>query len=246
MNVKTIGIIGYGHFGQFVHTLCKRFLPAAEVRVYSRSGAGDAAAVSLETAAASDLVFLCVPISAYEITLQELKPHLSETSIMIDVATVKKHTTELFAKELSDQPHVCCHPMFGAESYKKTNGDVSGYRIVVTNHTLEEATYAGLRNWLTELGFLVIDMSANEHDRLLADTLFMNHYISQTMKAADFKRTAVDTVSFQSLMNAVESVAQDGKLFKDVYDYNPYCKEAAVRFHEAQKQVLDGLLGQKG
>ncbi len=34
--IKTIGIIGYGHFGAFIHELGKRFFPECEYKVYSR------------------------------------------------------------------------------------------------------------------------------------------------------------------------------------------------------------------
>jgi len=132
--------------------------------------------------------------------------------------------------------------MFGAESYKKTDGDVSGYRIVVTDKTIREEKYQAAKSFLTELGFMVIEMSADEHDKLLADTLFMTHYLGQVINSAGFSRTPIDTVSFSSLMNAVESVAHDGKLFMDVYNNNPYCEAAVVRFHDAQEVVLKGLL----
>ena len=131
--------------------------------------------------------------------------------------------------------------MFGAESYKKTDGDVSGYRIVVTGTNIEEGEYAALCVWLTGLGFTVLEMTADEHDKLLAETLFMTHYIGQVMSTAGFVRTDIDTVSFGYLMQAVESVRQDQKLFLDVYKYNPYCEAAAVRFHDAQEAVLESL-----
>ena len=135
--------------------------------------------------------------------------------------------------------------MFGAESYKKTEGDVTGYRIVVTDKTIGKNEWGILHTFLEDLGFAVIEMTADEHDRLLANTLFMTHYVGQVMKEAAFKRTEIDTVSFQSLMNAVEIVSHGEKLFADVYKYNSYCEAAAVRFHDAQKLVLEELLQRK-
>lgn len=243
MEINSVGIVGYGHFGKFVETLVRRFLPHVEVRVYSRrSKPNGELFFSLEDTADSDVVVLCGAIHEYEEQLVSLLPHLGPKTVVIDVATVKKHTGELLRKHLEDRLWFSCHPMFGAESYKKTEGDVSGYRIVVTDTTIEEREYQELRDWLSGLGFMLIEMTADEHDKLLAETLFMTHYIGQIMSTAGFVRTDIDTVSFGHLMQAVESVKQDGKLFMDVYNYNPYCEAAAVRFHDAQEVVLKGLL----
>lgn len=137
MKIDSIGIVGYGHFGKFVETLVRRFLPAVEVRVYSRRSTPDGERFfGLEDAAASDVVVLCGAIGEYEEQLLSILSHLEDETVVVDVATVKKHTGELFKKYLNGQSWLSCHPMFGAESYKKTEGDVSGYRIVVTDETL--------------------------------------------------------------------------------------------------------------
>jgi len=243
MQIKSVGILGHGHFGRFMVTLAQRFLPGVEVRVYSRRRSPDGELFyDLAQTAAADVVMLCGSISGYAAQLESVMPHLAPETVVVDVATVKKHTTELFREKSNGWRWLSCHPMFGAESYRKQDENVDGFRIVVTEHTLEAEDYAATRAFLTGLGFVVIEMSADRHDELLADTLFMTHYIGQTMKRAGFGRTDIDTVSFQSLMNSVESVAHDAKLFLDVYNFNPYCETAAVRFHDAQRAVLDDLL----
>jgi prephenate dehydrogenase len=240
--VSTFGIIGYGQFGAFVAELLARFVPEAPVYIYSQRHAADGQKFyTLTEAAACDVVILCCAISEHERTLLEVLPHLRPDSILVDVATVKKYPTEIFQKYAPDRRWVSCHPMFGPESYKKTNGDVSGYRIVVTDYTLVNDSYFKVKNFFSRLGFIVIEMSPDEHDQLLAETLFLTHYIGQTVSAAGFKRTNIDTVSFNSLMNAVEIVMKDKRLFTDVYRFNPYCKEVAKRFHDAQEKVFTDL-----
>lgn len=246
MQITSVGILGHGHFGQFVVTLAKRFLPGIEVRVYSRRSEPDGELFySLADTAAADVVILCGSIKGYAAQLQSILPHLSPDGVVVDVATVKKYTTEMFRQRIGERRWLCCHPMFGAESYRKQQENVDGFRIVVTETTLSDEDYAAARGFLSGLGFKLIEMSAERHDELLADTLFMTHYIGQTMARAGFGRTDIDTVSFQSLMNSVESVAHDEELFVDVYNHNPYCESAAVRFHEAQREVLDDLLQHK-
>ncbi len=242
MEGRTIGIIGHGHFGQFLEVLAGRFAPGSVVRVYSRRVEPDHVRFfPLEVAASSDVVILCGAISEYEEQLRAVLPHLSEKSVVVDVATVKVHTEALCASILGERPYLCLHPMFGPESYAKRGGDVTGLRIVATADKLPAGAFESVQSSLVALGFNVVPMTSDEHDELLANTLFLTHYISQSILKGGFERTPIDTLSFQSLMDAVNAVRNDRQLFEDVYRFNPYCKEVAERFHEAQESVWQSL-----
>lgn len=240
--VNTVGIIGYGHFGQFLHEMGSRFFPSLKIKIYSRRHEPDGETFfSREEASVCDIVILCGAISEYETQLKEVLAHALPETIIIDVATVKKHTSELLRKYCEGRRFISTHPMFGPESYKKHGGDVSGFRIVVTDYVLANDQYQRLKNAFAGLGFVIIEMTADEHDQRLAETLFLTHYVGQSILKAGFGRTAIDTLSFQFLMDAVESVKDDKALFQDVYHYNPYCQAVAKRLHEAQEHVFKEL-----
>ena len=238
--VKTVGIIGYGQFGAFVHTLGQRFFPDIEYKIYSRRAEIDSQTFfSLEEAAQCDVLILCGSLGGYEEQLKAVVARMRVDSVLVDIATVKKHTEDLFQRYAADRQYICTHPMFGPASYQKQNEDVTGFRIVLTQSTLPTETISALRNRFAALGFLIIEMTADEHDRQLAETLFLTHYISQTILKAGYRRTTMDTVSFQFLMDAVESVQNDTALFADVYRFNPYCKAVVERLSQAQGQVFE-------
>lgn len=236
--IESIGLIGYGHFGAFLHILATRYLPDAEVRIFSRRRAPDGRLFySLEEAAACDAVVLAVPIGEYEAMLARIAPHLSPDSVLVDVATVKKHTGEVLRRGAAGRPFIATHPMFGPESYAKRGGDVTGLRVVVTETTLEPELCRKLIDRLRAIGFTVIETSADEHDRDLAETLFLTHYIGQVVARGGFERTDIDTVSFGYLMDAVDSVRHDTRLFEDVCRYNPYCRQVIDRFDRSEREV---------
>lgn len=238
----SIGLVGYGHFGAFLHALAQRFLPEATLKIHSGRRQPDGLLFfSLEEVAACDAVVLCVPISAYRATLERLAPHLGDRSVVVDVATVKKYTQDLL--EESSRPFLATHPMFGPESYAKRGGDVTGFRVVVTGHSLAPDGYAALRGKLSEAGFAVIEKSAEAHDKDLAETLFLTHYVGQVIARGGFERTDIDTVSFGSLMDAVDAVRHDARLFEEVCRFNPYCRQVIERFDASDRQVRDALLG---
>jgi prephenate dehydrogenase len=222
--------------------LIHRFAPHVGVKIFSsRFPADGQKFFAVEDVCKCDAVFFCCAIRDFEDELKKLLPLIPKTTVIVDVATVKCHTTNLLRELAGERPYIASHPMFGPESYKKTKGDVTGYRIVITDSTLDRTDLSAVMDFLSELGFSVSEMTPEEHDQHLANTLFLTHYIGQTMKAGAFKRTPIDSVSFGSLMNAVESVQHDEKLFHDVYKFNPFCKDAAKRFHDAQDRVFENL-----
>lgn len=242
MQVKTVGIIGYGHFGAFLADLAQRFLPEVEVRVHSRRKEMDGKRFyDFETTCQSDVVVVAGAIHEFEEQLLEVLKHASEETIIVDVATVKIHTVNLLKKHASNRNWIATHPMFGPEGFKKAGEKLTNLPLVVTEHTLNADVYGTVRTFLNGIELNLIEMSTENHDKILAETLFLTHYIGQTMKVAGFTRTEIDTPSFASLMSAVESVAHDENLFKDVYRFNSYCKRAAKRFHDAQEDVFKKL-----
>lgn len=236
--LKSIGIIGHGHFGQLIEEFATRFAPEINVRIFSPEAELDEKKFfPVEQVAMSDAVVLAVPISAYESVLTELLPSLRPESTLIDIATVKEHTVNAIKKIAPNQRFISMHPMFGPESYRKREGNVEGFKVVVTDSNIPEEELSAFQQTLTGQGIEVISMTSEEHDRELANSLFITHLIGQVLSRAGLKRTTIDTVSFSWLMDAVESVQNDAKLFQEVFKYNRFCAEVLERFGVAEEEV---------
>ncbi len=242
---RSIGIVGYGDFGQFLEVLARKFAPLLEIRISSRRHEPDGTRFfSFEEVCASDIVIIAVSIRAFEETLLKVLPLLAPESILVEVNTVKRHPVELLRVHAAGKHYIATHPMFGPYSFEKQGGILDGMRVVVAEHTLAPFDYAQALEWLRTLKLEVEEMDADAHDRLLAETLFLTHYLAQTVVAGSFVRTDIDTKSFGYLMDAVESVQHDTELFRDVYRFNPCCKEIIERLERAKGEV-DTLLEQK-
>ncbi|MCE9541056.1 prephenate dehydrogenase/arogenate dehydrogenase family protein [Candidatus Kaiserbacteria bacterium] len=240
--ITSVGIVGYGAFGALLHTVIRRFAPAVSVRIHSSRHEPDGVTFfSLEDTASSDALILAVPIRAFEDTLAKVLPNMGRETVLVDVATVKVHTVEVLKRLAVGKRYIATHPMWGPESYEKRGGDVSGFRIVITESTLDTASRVALTDFLKTCGFDVVEMSPEEHDKNLAETLFLTHLIGQIVSRAGFRRTDIDTVSFGHLMDAMESVRNDTELFADVFRYNPYCKNVLERFADSEKAVRELL-----
>ena len=238
MAIKSVGIVGYGSFGQLIHALAKRFIPSVEVRVFSSKKKPDGETFfSLEAACTADAVVLAVPIHAFESVLQKILPLIKPETVLVDVCTVKMYTGRLLAQYAKGRRYISSHPMFGPESYEKSSKDVSGLRIVITKNTLKSHEYDGMVSFIKSCGFDVVETTPKKHDQHLAETLFLTHFIGQTIDKAGFTRTEIDTASFKFLMNAVESVKNDTALFKDVFRFDPYCEKTLTKLEYAEAKI---------
>ena len=131
--------------------------------------------------------------------------------------------------------------MFGPFSYEKCGRGLAGLRIAISDSSLSKGEVDAIVSCLEKLGLTVLQLTPEAHDKLIAETLFLTHLVGQTIHKARFERTAIDTVSFGYLMDAVESVAHDEALFRDVFTYNPYCKGVLKRFEHSRKAVQRSL-----
>lgn len=242
MLLETLGIIGYGQFGAFLERLAEQFLPGVRVRIYSSRSAPDGRKFfSLDEVCRSDVVVIASAIGRFAETLEAVVPKLGAGSVLVDVATVKLHPVEQLQAQAarSGRPfrYIATHPMFGPYSFAKEGQTLEGLRIVLTDHSLDEATYDATRTALRSAGLVVLVMSPERHDRMLAETLFLTHYVGQVVTHGGFLRTDIDTLSFGFLMDAVESVRQDTRLFREVFRFNPFCRAVVKRFEAAETTV---------
>lgn len=133
----TVGIIGFGRFGQFV---AKTFSKYANVIGTSRSdytkiasdmGAKYIPLSDLESFVMEDdldVVVVAVSIVSFEDTVKDLVPHLKKRieakgpgscPLIVDVLSVKEHARKVFLEHLPVECDVLCtHPMFGPDSAK--------------------------------------------------------------------------------------------------------------------------------
>lgn len=237
----SFGIVGYGQFGRFLHLLLRRYLPDNVTLVFAPDGEKP---VSLQDVARCDVLFLAVPISAYSDVLRSLAPLVTVSTVLVDVATVKGYTSRVISELNLPCRFVSTHPMFGPESFRKVEQSLDGFRIVITGHNLEPAVYSDACHILRHVGIKIVETSADQHDRDLAETLFLTHYVGQVVANAGFLRTEIDTVSFGYLMDAVDAVRNDGALFEQVVRYNPYCAEVIERFDRSDREIRRKMLAQ--
>jgi len=228
----SIGFIGFGHFGELVY----KHLPVVEsvIRIHDpRFPADGKKFFSFEEAALCDVVILAVPMSEFDKVLRQVLA-CEGNGVLIDVCTVKEHPVRLLKELAGDRPWATFHFMFGPEGVKKRDGSLKGLRVVTAEHTLPSDVHQRVTAYLERIGLQVVRMTAEEHDILLAESLFLAQYIGRAISLANFVRSPIGTVSFDLLMDMVEIVLHDAALFRDVVKFVRHC--GAIR-----RRLLEGF-----
>jgi hypothetical protein len=86
-------------------------------------------------------------------------------------------------------------------------------------------------------------MSADEHDRLAAESQGLTHFVGRTLERFGFAPTQIDTLGTKRLQDVTSQVSNDTwQLFVDLQTLNPHTKAMRLRLSEAQDSVFDLLL----
>ncbi|HHN81646.1 MAG TPA: prephenate dehydrogenase/arogenate dehydrogenase family protein [Methanomicrobia archaeon] len=220
MPVTSVGIVGFGRFGQ----LCARHLtPHFKVVAYSRKNRTTHAdgmgvqLVGLEECARQDIVIISVSISAFERVVEQIAAHVKEGALVIDVCSVKEHPVAVMERLLPATVRcVGSHPLFGPDTARDS---VAGHTVALT--PVRNAVLDDVRTFLERLGLNVIITTPEEHDVQMARSLALLHFVGSALAAIDIGRVTLSTATHARLLEVVDIVNNDSRqLIEDMHTYN--------------------------
>ena len=128
---SSIAIIWYGDFWKLLVQIITASSQNVRVGVISRSP--NDYGVSWESLNEFEVVVSCVPLLLGAETYDKIKKFPREDVLIRDICSIKEQPVSRLDQS-GLQSYIATHPMFGPQSYKKTGGDVSGYRIIITGN----------------------------------------------------------------------------------------------------------------
>lgn len=152
--VKSVGIIGFGRFGQLAAKYLKNHFQVFVSDKNDKRKIAENIGVnftSLEDCAAKNIVLLCVPISDFEDVLKQIIQFLKD-SIVAGVCSVKEKPVNIMKKMVpKDCECIGMHPLFGPDTVK--NG-LKDKKIVLC--PIRTKKLMKIKNFLSKLGLIVI------------------------------------------------------------------------------------------
>lgn len=246
---KTVTIIGFGRFGQ---TLYKLIGNDFSVKIFNRSPLAEEEKLllksnaysisSLENAYESDVIFYCVPISTFENVIKNHKKYFGPHHILIDVLSVKlypKSVLEKYLKNIQTQA-LLTHPMFGPDSSK--NG-FENLPLILDKFKTHQVVYKFWKNYFLNKKLRILELSAEEHDRMAAQSQGVTHFIGRLLEAIHLQQTSIDSLGTKKLLEIKEQTCNDTwQLFNDLQTYNPYTKRTRLKIGNAYDNLYNKLL----
>lgn len=192
----------------------------------------------------AQLVVLAVPVQQIEPACREIAPHLVPGAIVADVASVKLAPLDAMHRCLPAHARVLgTHPLFGPQTALEKDGSIVGEPVALCTHPdrPDPDLVADARSFLeTGLGLRVLEMTADEHDRQMADIQVITHLVSHAARDLDLPDYPAATRAYQRLRQMTLNTASDSdELFDAIQRLNPHAADARDRFLAAVTRIVE-------
>jgi len=234
--MKEITIIGFGNFGKLAaKNLVKAGLDVTVTDVIDKSKEAEeigARFATLEQALKNKIIVLAVPMENLEDMLNKIKDRLIPGTLVLDVCSLKMFACDLMNKMLpKDIEIIGTHPLFGPQSAPTS---IKGMRIVLCKVRNKEKTFNKVKEFLEKLELRVFVVTPEEHDRQMAVSQALTHFIGQVVKKMNLQRVELSTKTFDDLMNIMDIIRNDTPaLFNNMQTRNPFAKANREKFIDA-------------
>lgn len=179
MKVAVIG--GAGKMGRWLvkhfltqgHSVVISDLKRDEAEAFAERVGAEVAAGNLEAAEGADVVLVSVPIEITPKVLMDVAPNLKENAELVEIASLKTHIIPVLRKIAESRcvKTVSIHPLFGPGAKKLSEERIA--LIPVSNLEMEVKEAGRLFP-----GAEIIPVDAEIHDRIMALTLSVPHFIN--------------------------------------------------------------------
>jgi len=239
-SIMKFGIVGYGRFGKLWAKALSSFgsVMVCEKAFNPQTTEDRIEIVDLQQVAQADMVFLLVPISEFESCCQQIKPFLKPETVVVDCCSVKVHPVTVMQNTFAaTQPIIATHPLFGPDSVQRTGG-FTDHKIVLCPVRCSEQQQTELQHIFQEMGLKVLLTTPDEHDKQMANSQALVHFIGRGLAALDLHPQELATPDFQALLNINKMVVNDTwRLFLDMHQYNTYAKQIRKKFIHQLLQI---------
>jgi prephenate dehydrogenase len=197
--------------------------------------------VSLEECFEKKYIFLTIPIHSIKDFLIQNEHKFNKDSVLIDCASVKVPVLEWFKEYLpEDVYYIASHPLFGPDSARNKLQDnvimVMPGRVSLRNYQIIA------RFFEQNLGLQIYNLTAEEHDELMAFNLNLVHFLGRALDDLGITKLPIMMSSLSKLNDIVKVVMNDTTdLFLDFYKYNPYARKVKDQWLKSFKKINDQI-----
>jgi prephenate dehydrogenase len=234
MKPREFSVIGYGRFGRVMAGILSRYgtVYAYDTRLFTPTS--PVRKVCLQEALSKEVVFLCIPISALPGFLNQSKVMIAKSSTVIDTGSVKAYPVRWMDEMIPHIPHLGIHPLFGPDSYAENRVNL----VILTPSDQYPDLAKTWRDTFQEWHFFTRILSPDEHDKSIAGSQGLTHFIGNILQTLKLPETKTPTKGY-GMLRAVEVFCSHDtpELFRDMLMYNDHSSEMFRSFMKATHTV---------
>jgi prephenate dehydrogenase len=216
------------------------------VKVYSRRGlkkeevSKGAIISTIEELFDCDAMFFCVAISSFEQLLIDSEKYFKKNTIFFDTCSVKVFPVQWMKKYIPKESQIIAtHPMFGPDSYKNSSSKLP---MVMCNISSGKNDFDWWKDYFSGKLMRVEEMTPEEHDKMVAYSQGITHYIGRVLADLNLQSTRINTLGYGKLLEIIQQTCNDNwQLFLDLQRFNPYTKNMREELHNSLEKIYSIL-----
>jgi prephenate dehydrogenase len=256
MQPRRISILGVGLLGGSIGLALRSRTKDCEITGYGHRRSTLDAALQMKAidhghdqlapaVAGAELVILCTPVGLIRSLLAEIGPMLAPGAIVTDVGSTKRSIVEAAEQSLPPTVHfVGSHPMAGSEKrgvqYSRADLYEGALCIVTPAPKSDPTSVDKVESFWRLLGMKTCRLSAQEHDRRLADISHLPHALAAALVAMQDDETLA--LSGKGFLDVTRIAGGDGALWRDILIDNRDNVRQSINRLRQQLDKLESLL----
>jgi prephenate dehydrogenase len=125
--------------------------------------------------------------------------------------------------------------MFGPDSAADSLVD---RKIALCKERIDDQRYDTIKSYLSAKGLDLIETTPREHDKEIAVSLALTHFIGRSLSEFGACKQRIDTEGYKRLLHILDVVEHDTwQLFADMHRYNPFAKKILAEFMHAMNTI---------
>jgi chorismate mutase / prephenate dehydratase len=187
----------------------------------------------------ADLIFISVPIEIAPRVITETANIARKDSLLVDLSSVKNETSKALKK--SGRQVLSMHMLFGPSV-----SSIQNQKIIVEK--ISKSFLAdGLIELLKQEGAVVFDLTADEHDFVMAHIQSLTHFINLSLAKILIKnkigvRGSISTPVFLSqISSTLRVLSQNPRLLSEIQTHNPKFLKIVSQFMDIQNEFIAGI-----
>jgi len=218
-----VGLYGFGPFGKFLYKYLKQYNFDLIISDINEVDHSDYVQENDFFNSTFDIIIFCNSINSFEEVIKKIKPSFFKNKLIIDVLSVKEYPYEIYQKYNISENILLTHPMFGPNSVVDNQlWENKKFVFYPININIQDP-YIAFMKFLDYTKCELLLMSPSEHDKYVAESQFITHFIVKTLKELNLTDTPINTLNYDILLTMIKNIGNDSfELFQGMILKNKY------------------------